>query len=46
MTSELRPSENISEFTCGGTKNDAYMVVDIVTSASQTVCNVRGINLK
>ena len=45
MTSELRASESISEFTCGGPKNYAYRVVDTVTGASQTVCKVRGITL-
>ena len=45
MTSELRPSENISEFTCGGPKNYAYRVVDTVTGANRTVCKVRGITL-
>ena len=38
MTSELRPSESISEIACGGPKNYAYRVVDTVTGAGQTVC--------
>jgi len=41
MTAELRPSETISEFACGGPKNYAYRVVDTVTGASQTVCKFR-----
>ena len=45
MTSELRPSEKISEFTCGGPKNDAHRMVHTVTGASRTVCKVRGITL-
>ena len=45
MTSELRPSDSISEFTCAGPKNYAYRVADTVTAASPTVCNVRGIPL-
>jgi len=43
MTSELRHSESISEFTCGGPKNYAHKLVDTVTGASRTVCKVRGI---
>ena len=45
MTSELRPSESISVFTCGGPKNYAYRMVDTVTGASRNVCKVRGITL-
>jgi len=45
MTSELRPSGSSSEFTCGGPKHYAYRVVDTVTGAGRTVCNVRGITL-
>jgi len=45
MASELRPTQIISEFTCRGSNNYAYRVVDTVTGASQTVCKVRGITL-
>jgi len=41
IISELRPSESISEFTCGGPKYYAYRLVDTVTGASKTVCKVR-----
>jgi len=46
MTSELRPSEFISEFVSGGPKNYAYMVMTGGTGAEKTVCKVRGITLK
>ena len=44
MSSELRPSESISEFVSGGPKNYAYK---IVTEGGEvkTVCKVRGITL-
>jgi hypothetical protein len=42
MTSELRPSQMISEFASGGPKNYAYRVLDTETEDSQTVCKVRG----
>jgi len=45
MTSELRPSESISEFACRGPKNYAYRLVDSVTGTSKAVCKVRGITL-
>jgi len=45
MTSELRPTETILEFACGGQKNYAYRVVDTVAGASDTVCKVRRITL-
>jgi len=42
MTSELRPSEAISEFVSGGPKNYAYRVLDSVTgTVGKTVCKVR-----
>jgi len=46
MTYELRPSEIISEFTCGGPKKYAYRVDDTVNWSRQTVCKVWGISLK
>jgi len=44
MTSEMRPSESISEFVSGGPKNYAY---NIVTEGEEvkTVCKARGITL-
>jgi len=45
MTSELRPSETISEFVSDGTKNYAYRVLDLVTGRSKTVCKIRGVIL-
>ena len=45
MTSELRPSGSISEFTRGGPKNYAHRVVNTVTGAIHTVCKMRGITL-
>jgi hypothetical protein len=42
MTSELKPSEYISEFVSGGPKNYTYKTVDTVTGAKSTVCKVRG----
>jgi len=41
MTSEMRPSEFISEFESGGTKNYAYRR----NKRKETVCKVRGITL-
>jgi len=46
MTSELRPSEFISEFVSGGPKNYAYRVMTGGTGEEEkTVCKVRGITL-
>ena len=46
MTSELRPSEFISEFVSGGPKNYAYGVMTGGTEeVEKTVCKVRGITL-
>ena len=47
MTSELRPSEFISEFVSGGPKNYAYRVMTGGTGEVQkkTVCKLRGITL-
>jgi len=45
MTSELHPSESISEFACGGPNNYAYRVVDTVTGNRKTACKLRGITL-
>jgi len=45
MTSELRPTEYVSEFASGGPKNYAYTVIEIVTGRAATVCKVRGITL-
>jgi len=42
MTSELRPSESISEFASGEHKNYAYRVMTGGTD-EKTVCKVRGI---
>jgi len=44
MTSELRPSESISEFVSGGPMNYAYKIV-IEGKKEKTVCKVRGITL-
>jgi len=44
MTSELLPSEFISEFGSGGPKNYAYRVMTDGTG-EKTVCKVRGITL-
>jgi len=43
MTSELRPSESISEFVSVGPKNYAYKIV--TEGKEKTVCKVRGITL-
>jgi len=45
MTSELRPSESISEFVSGGPKNYAYKIVTEGKEEEKTVCKVRGITL-
>jgi len=45
MTSELRPSQIISEFVCGGPKIYANRVIDTGTGDSETVCKVSGITL-
>ena len=46
MTSELRPSEPISEFVSGGPKKYAYNVLDTVTgTVDKTVCKFRVITL-
>jgi len=47
MTSELRPSEFISEFVSGGPKNYAYRLMTGGTGGEveKTVCKVRGITL-
>jgi len=45
MTPELRPTDNISEFVGGVTKNYAYRTVDTATGQTNTVCKVRGITL-
>jgi len=45
MSSELRPSETITEFVCGGPKNYAYRVLDTGDGREKTVCKVRGITL-
>ena len=45
MTSELKPSESIEEFTSGGPKNSAKKVVNTVTGERKQVCKVRGITL-
>ena len=45
MTSEIRSTEYVSEFESGGPKNYAYKKVDTVTARTDTICNVRGINL-
>jgi len=45
MTSELRPTEYVSEFVSGGPKNYAHKVIDTVTGRVGTVCKVRGITL-
>jgi len=45
MTSELKSSEIIEEFVCGGPKNYAYKVVNTSTGSRKTVCKVRGITL-
>jgi len=42
MTSELHPSESISEFVSGGPKIYAYRVL-IGDGRENTVCKVRGI---
>ena len=44
MSSELRPSETISEFVSGGPNNYAYWVLT-GDSREKTVCKVRGIIL-
>jgi len=46
MTSELRPSEFMSEFVSGGHKNYAYRVMTGGTGEEEkTVCKVRGVTL-
>ena len=45
MTSELRPTEYVSEFVSGGPKNYAYKKVDTVKARTDTICKVRGITL-
>ena len=45
MTSELRPSEFISEFVSGGPKNYAYRVMTGAEEVEKTICKVRGITL-
>jgi len=45
MTSELIPSEYISEFVSGGPKNYAYETYNTETGAETTVFKVRGITL-
>jgi len=46
MTSELHPSESISEFVSGGPKNYAYKIVTQGKEEEEkTVCKVRGISL-
>jgi len=45
MTSDLRPSEFISEFVNGGPKIYAYRVMTGGTGEKKTVCKVRGITL-
>ena len=45
MTSELRPTEYVSEFVSSGPKNYAYTVIDTMTGRTDTVCKVRGITL-
>jgi len=46
MTSELKPSDNVTEFVNGGKKNYACQVIDTeVRSVDKTVCKVRGITL-
>jgi hypothetical protein len=44
MTSDLRPSESISEFVSGGPKNYEYKIVT-EGKEEKTVCKVRGITL-
>ena len=45
MTSELRPTDYVSEFVSGGPKNYAYKIIGTVTGRADTVCKVRGITL-
>ena len=45
MTSELRPTEYVSEFVSGVRKNYAYTVNDTATGWAATVCKVRSITL-
>ena len=45
MTSELKPSEHISEFVSGGPKNYAYKTHNTETGAEKTVCKMRGVTL-
>jgi len=45
MTSELRPTEYVSEFVSGGPKIYAYKVIDTVTGLAATVCKVHGITV-
>ena len=43
MTSELRPTDFVSEFVSGGPKILAYILIDIVTGRTDTVCKFRSI---
>ena len=45
MTSELRPTQYISEFASGGPKNYEYRMIDTVTGRKYTVCKVRCLTL-
>jgi len=45
MTSELRPTDYVSEFVSGDPKNYTHKVIDIVTGRADTVCKLRGITL-
>jgi len=45
MTTELGPSETISEFESVGSKNYAYRVLDTLPDQSKTVCKFRGVTL-
>jgi len=42
MTCELRPTEYISEFVSGGSKNYAYGTIDTTTCQTDSVRKVRG----
>ena len=45
MTYELRPSESISEYACGGPRNYAYRVLNTGDGREKTVYKIRGITL-
>jgi len=45
LTSELRPSQTITEVVSDGPKNNAYRVIDSVTTDSQIIYKIRGITL-